>query len=169
MNKNEHLLDNNGITLIEILMSVIILGLVMAIATPMIIKTFNIVEDSSVRITQNRMADIMLEDISKYFKSAVSFEENTINGLEIYKFEAFSPQDGNKKNYKIIETSDSKLEFRENGKLIRKIDSVDDFDINKDNSPLYIFKLRVINQSEEIIIKQLNLDARNIAVEDEYN
>ncbi|PTV99089.1 prepilin-type N-terminal cleavage/methylation domain-containing protein [Halanaerobium saccharolyticum] len=166
MNKNEHLVYNNGITLIEILMAVIILGAVMSIATPMIIQTFNIVEDSSVRITKNRMADIMLEDISKYFRSAVSYDKNTINGLDIYEFEAFSPQDGNRKNYKIIETSDSKLEFRENGNLIRKIDNVDDFNINEDNPPLYIFKLRVIIQSEEII-KQFNLDARNIPVENE--
>lgn len=165
---NKKLSNNIGITLIEILMAVIVLGAVMSVVTPMIIQSFNIVEDSSVRISQNRLADIMLKNIGDHLKSAVSpvNEENKMNGSTIYEFDAYSLQNGNKKSYKIIKTSDSELEFKENGNLLREIRNVKHFDIIKDNSPLYILELKVLTESGEIINKQLNINARNIAVED---
>lgn len=167
MNKKKSNLNVSGITLIEILMAVIILGIVISIVTPMIIQSFTVVEDSSVRVSQNRLADIMLEEIGEHFKSSIpnSYIEKTVNGSEIYEFEAFSPKDGNKKLYKIIETSDSELEFRENGNLLRTIENIEDFIIDND-SPQYIIKLKFNNEAGKEVEKQINIFTRNIISEE---
>lgn len=162
MNKKSIILNQSGITLIEILIAIIVLGIIMSIVTPMIIQSFTIVEDSSVRISQNRLADIMLEEISKYFKSIIptSYTNKNIDGLKIYEFEAFSPQDGNKKNYKIVETSDSNLEFREEGNLLNRIENINNFNI-KNDSPLYTLNLKFTNENGVELNKQLNIFTRN--------
>ncbi|ADO77001.1 pilus assembly FimT family protein [Halanaerobium praevalens] len=166
MNKNNCFFYNKGITIIEILITVMILGVVFSVASPMIIQTFNIFDKSSIRITQNRLADLMLEDISTHFKSAMSYNEKKINGLNIYEFEAYSPQSGNQKTYKIIETANSELEFRENGNLIRRIENVEKFKINNDNPPIYFLELKINKENGEKLEKQISLYARNITSED---
>lgn len=166
MNKNNNQFCNRGITIIEILITVIILGIVFSVVAPMIIQTFDIFEESSIRITENKLADIMLKDISIHFKSAISYNKNTINGLNIYEFEAYSPRSGNQKTYKIVETTNSELEFRENGNLVRKIGNVESFNINDDNPPIYFLELKINKENGKELEKQISLYSRNITTED---
>lgn len=168
---NKFISIDNGFTLVEILMTVIILGVVMLIVTSMIIQSFNIVDDSSQRITQNRLVEIMIEDISNYFRSATDFTEISSNK---YEFEAYSPYDGNEKTYRIsYDNTAHELIFEENGDILRKISEIYPNILGEDviqvvkgtGNNSYVYKIIVKYEDKNGIQneKLINLYARNLA------
>ena len=161
---NKFISIDNGLTLVEILMTIIILGVVILIVTSMIIQSFSIVDDSSQRITQNRLVEIMLEDISNYFRSATDF---TVVSSSVYEFEAYSPYDGNENTYRIsYDNTNSELIFEENGNVLRVVSGISSFNIiSGTDSNSYIYQISVTYTDENGIQfeKQINLYARNLA------
>jgi prepilin-type N-terminal cleavage/methylation domain-containing protein len=161
---NKFISIDNGFTLVEILMTIIILGVVILIVTSMIIQSFSIVDDSSQRITQNRLVEIMLEDISKYFRSATDF---TVVSSNVYEFEAYSPYNGNENTYRIsYNDTDSELTFEENNNVLREVTGISFFDMSSgatSNSYIYQISVKYIDENGIQNEKQINLYARNLA------
>jgi len=67
-----------GVTLIELIIVIVILGTVLTIATTMIIQAFNIVNPSSERMSAKQLAEIHLTEISKYVRNGEDIE--LVNG-----------------------------------------------------------------------------------------
>ena len=71
MNRLKEIIENNkGITLIEILISITILGVVLAIATSMIIQTYNLVPSGTRRMSAKQMAEMHVTEIAPYIRNA---------------------------------------------------------------------------------------------------
>lgn len=60
---------NKGVTLIEMLVAISIIGVVLALATNMIIPAFNIVPSGTRRMSARQMAELHLTEISRYVRN----------------------------------------------------------------------------------------------------
>ena len=87
MSRLKRVIENNkGITLIEILISITILGVVLAIATSMIIQTFNIAPSGTRRMSAKQMAEMHVTEIARYVRNANPDDigEDEIDGILEY-------------------------------------------------------------------------------------
>jgi len=75
-NKLKYLVDKKALTLIEILFVLIILGVVIMIATTMIIQTFGIVGTSSRRMSAKQLTALAEDKIEKYLHTAIDSSDN---------------------------------------------------------------------------------------------
>ena len=62
--------NNKGITLIELLIVITLLGVVLAMVTTMIIQALDFVGDGTRRMSAKQLAEINLTEISKYVRNA---------------------------------------------------------------------------------------------------
>lgn len=73
---------NKGFTLVEMIIALMILGIVLTLATTMIVQAFNIFGDGSRRMSAKQLAEINLTELSKYVRNGedIMFDEenNTI-------------------------------------------------------------------------------------------
>ena len=73
MSRLKGIIENKkGITLIELLIAISILGVVLAIATSMIIQAYNIVPPGTRRMSAKQMAEMHVTEISRHVRNAYS-------------------------------------------------------------------------------------------------
>jgi len=150
---------NRGFTILEVILTIIVLTVVLTISSSIIIQTFNIFEDSTERLTRNRLAEIMLTDIAQYLRAAT--ETDSLKDNKIFK--AYSPAGGTEKNYSFeYREADNKLLFKEEGNLLRKLDYVSEngFVIDTDGDMIEIF-ITINNEAGNKVKKSLKVYARN--------
>lgn len=140
------ILDNKGVTLVEILMAIVILSVVMIIVYSMLFQTYEIVESSSIRVTDNRMVEFVFEDISNYIRKLESYNRsNEEDNKDHYLIESYSSKE--KKTIEILIIYDEnynilKLLNNENDEVIKRINNVTNFNINRlDNSNIFNLNL----------------------------
>lgn len=66
----EFIEKRKGITLIELLISIAILGVVLAIATTLIIQAYNIAPSGARRMSARQMAEMHVTEIARYARNA---------------------------------------------------------------------------------------------------
>jgi competence protein ComGC len=169
MNKNKLILNINGMTLVEALLTIIVLGVVMLIVTSMIIQSYNVFENTSERLTKNRLVEIMLQDIKNHIRTATNKDNYNKSEIlnasgqkigELYSFQSFPNNNTTKINYEIKHLNEDKLIFYENNKVIREINNVLKFNITRKG---YLFYIKIIfsDESNNEKEKTLTIFARN--------
>ncbi|TDO92258.1 prepilin-type N-terminal cleavage/methylation domain-containing protein [Halanaerobium saccharolyticum] len=137
MYKRMNLKNNNGFTLVEILLVILILAVVMTIGATTLIQVFNIVPESNERMSTRQLAEINLSTIATYIRNAeeVNPDNDTITINE----------DG---ILKIIRHSDKSI--KKNGEVL--INDIETFSIEKDDDTeqenLYIVTIEKCAQEE---------------------
>ena len=61
--------DNDGFTIIELLMAIIILGVVMAAITTMIVQSFNVFDSSTRRMSAGQLTELALSEVGGYLRA----------------------------------------------------------------------------------------------------
>jgi prepilin-type N-terminal cleavage/methylation domain-containing protein len=128
---------NNGFTIVEILMVILILAVVMSIGAAILIQVFNIVPSSNERMTTRQLAEIDLSLIATYIRNAEEVNPDndtiTVNEAGISK---------------IIRHQDNSI--KKNGEVL--INDIERFYIEKDEDSeqenLYIITIEKCNQEE---------------------
>lgn len=86
MSRLKGIIENNkGVTLIELLIAISILGVVLAIATSMIIQAYNIVPSGTRRMSAKQLAEMHVTEIARHVRNAhkgdtIEIVENGGNG-----------------------------------------------------------------------------------------
>lgn len=159
MNK---IINNKGITLVEILVAITVFSAVMIIATSMIIQSFNIINRSSEQVSRKQLAEIMLEDITNNLRQIDSVISDEDNSWE------FNFLDGNANDKLKIELNDNKLEMKIDGKDIRVTKNIKNPDIEiikdeKGNSTgRIIVEFEIEDETGRTIKKRKEILARNL-------
>lgn len=162
MNKiYESLISKRGLTLIEILLVVIILGIVIAIATTMIIQTFGIVGSSSSRMSTKQLTALAEERIEKHLRTAIDSEDNDFGEERSQWFFKGYSNDGEEIDYQ-INFNNNKLFLKVSDQTQKVIlRNVNDFYIEEVNNN-GVFKLYFeINDDSNIIESERFVTARN--------
>ncbi|KXS49503.1 MAG: hypothetical protein BHK79_00975 [Halanaerobium sp. MDAL1] len=137
MYKRMKIKKNNGFTIVEILMVILILAVVMSIGAAILIQVFNIVPSSNERMTTRQLAEIDLSLIATYIRNAEEVNPDndtiTVNEAGISK---------------IIRHQDNSI--KKNGEVL--INDIERFYIEKDEDSeqenLYIITIEKCNQEE---------------------
>ena len=137
MYKRMKIKKNNGFTIVEILMVILILAVVMSIGATILIQVFNIVPSSNERMTTRQLAEIDLSLIATYIRNAEEVNPDndtiTVNEAGISK---------------IIRHQDNSI--KKNGEVL--INDIERFYIEKDEDSeqenLYIITIEKCNQEE---------------------
>lgn len=74
--KNKYIIDMSGMTLVEVLMTLIILGVVMLVITTMIVQAYNVFRSSTTRMSVGQLAEMTIREVSEYLKSATPVNES---------------------------------------------------------------------------------------------
>jgi|GEM_PF-6415539 prepilin-type N-terminal cleavage/methylation domain-containing protein len=162
MNKiYECLIDKRALTLIEILLVVIILGIVIAIATTMIIQTFGVVGSSSSRMSTKQLTALAEERIEKHLRTAFDSDDNDFGEEQSqWIFKGYSDA-GEKIDYQVDHNND-KLTLTigtQSGEVI--LNNVNDFYIEKvDNKGVFRLYFDVKDNTDSIKSKKI-VTARN--------
>jgi len=69
---NNILNNKRGFTVIELLVAIVIMGAVLAIATTMIVQSFNVFRSSTYRMSAGQMAEMTLRQIALHVRAAES-------------------------------------------------------------------------------------------------
>ncbi len=78
MNRWKYLTENrSGLTLVELIISIAIMGIVVAIASTMIIQGFNLAPAGARRMSAGQMAEMHITEISRFIRNALA--EDKIN------------------------------------------------------------------------------------------
>lgn len=161
MNKiTEYLVDKKALTLIEILLSVIILGVILTIATTMIIQTFGIVGSSSSRMSTKQLTALAEDRIEKHLRTAVESDDNNFDKEQSpWIFKGYS-NDGDEIEYR-VELKNKQL-FLKVGNQPKEVilSNVDEFYIEKKNNGAFKLFLKVKDESNFISSEKI-VTARN--------
>ncbi|MFW6028879.1 MAG: PulJ/GspJ family protein [Halanaerobiales bacterium] len=111
--------EEKGFTLIELMLALAIVGIVVSLSTGFMVDIFRIVIPSSERMNTKQIAEIRLNEISKYARSASEIDTTndtiTVNGAIIVEYDG----------------SNEILINNEDGTFNRSISNIKNYDINK--------------------------------------
>lgn len=164
-------MDNQkGLTLIELLLSIVILGLILSLISIILFNSFDILRDSSERVTEDRLLQIMVQDITNKIRETKYFDFRTANTWTFY---SGKDSDNNLIEAFTIQLNNKKLSIFKSGNLVRKIDNVNSFTLkNYDvdyysgtgggpNSSAFAFKIE-IELDNNVVIEEKTVYARNL-------
>lgn len=131
---SKNLADKKALTLIEILLVIIILGIVITIATTIIIQTFGIVGSSSSRMSAKQLTALAEDKIEKYLRTATDSSDNNFGKEQNqWVFKGYSDA-GEEIEYK-VELKNDKLTLSIGAQPEEVIlNNVDEFYIEKVNN-----------------------------------
>lgn len=112
--------NNKGLTLVELLITLTILALVMTLTATILVQAFNIFNSSTGRVSNNRLTQIMVEDITQNIReySYFNFKSNNIWKFASDRVDNFIIKYDKNKNELTLNKSD---------KVFRKLEGVKDF------------------------------------------
>jgi prepilin-type N-terminal cleavage/methylation domain-containing protein len=160
-NKLKYLVDKKALTLIEILFVLIILGVVIMIATTMIIQTFGIVGTSSSRMSTDQLTALAQERIERHLRTVVESSDNSFGeNLNKWVFNGYSTS-GEEIEYE-VELSNQRLFLKIADQPQEVIlNNVSDFYI-KEGIRKGIFIVYIVTNSDSNQIKEkIIVTARN--------
>lgn len=132
----DNLTDKKALTLIEILLVIIILGIVITIATTIIIQTFGIVGSSSSRLSTKQLTSLAEDRIEKHLRTAIESSDNDFGKEEDkikWEFKGYS-NTGEEIGYE-VELKNNKLTLSTDNKTEEVIlNNVNDFYIEELNT-----------------------------------
>ena len=158
---------NDGFTIIELLMAIIILGVVMAAITTMIVQSFNVFDSSTRRMSAGQLAELGLSEVGRVLRSA-----KTIPGIPVDGHE-FDDEDKSYSFTGYIDDSDTKeeivIEFKNNRIYINdeiRLNNVEKFNIVPilDEEGQVTGEMRInikVNDGDNTAIKQSTVNSRN--------
>lgn len=126
--------NNSGLTLLELLLSIVIFSVIMTIIALILFQSFTFLDDSSQRIAKNRLDEVMLENISRFLRKTVKYEEK-IEAGENTKYIYYIYQNLNEDGLPIdlvkltYDKAAQTLELLESDKLVQKLDNVASFNL----------------------------------------
>lgn len=126
--------NNSGLTLLELLLSIVIFSVIMTIIALILFQSFTFLDDSSQRIAKNRLDEVMLENISRFLRKTVKYEEK-IEAGENTKYIYYIYQNLNEDGQPIdlvkltYDKAAQTLELLESDKLVQKLDNVASFNL----------------------------------------
>ncbi|MFO7815579.1 MAG: prepilin-type N-terminal cleavage/methylation domain-containing protein [Halanaerobiales bacterium] len=140
---------DNGITLVEILLAIAIIGIVISMSTGMIARAFRIIIPNTERMSVKKMAENNLQEIIPYVRNAkdIDADNNIVTTTKSYK----------------VQQSENKIIIKdENDNIIRNINNILEFEI-KNSSDLYtiIIKKCVNNKCNDTISLETEIYPRN--------
>jgi len=98
--KNIFSLNNdNGLTVIELLLAILILGIVMTAITTMIVQSFDLFDSSTRRMSAGQLAELALDQIALHLRTATS-EINEDNGK--WQFDGYYVDSDDQVSFEII-------------------------------------------------------------------
>lgn len=124
--------NNSGLTLLELLLSIVIFSVIMTIIALILWQSFTFLDDSSQRIAKNRLDEVMLENISRFLRKTVQYEEK-IEAGENTKYIYYIYQNLNEDGLPIdlvkltYDKAAQKLLLLESDNLIQELNNVADF------------------------------------------
>lgn len=112
--------NNKGLTLVELLITLTILAIVMTLVATILVQAFNIFNSSTERVSNNRLTQIMVEDITQNIREYSYFDFKNNNKWEF---------DPDKTNNFIIEYNENKkkLSLTKSGNKFRSLEGVESF------------------------------------------
>ncbi|MDZ7672691.1 MAG: prepilin-type N-terminal cleavage/methylation domain-containing protein [Halanaerobiales bacterium] len=120
---NDIIKNNNGFTLIEILLAIAIIGIAISMSTGMITQAFRIIIPNNERMNVKQMAEINLREISPYVRNAKDID-TTLNKIVTNN------------DYEVLKENNQIVIYDNNGNQIRTINNISNFEINE-NSNIY--------------------------------
>lgn len=155
----KYLIDKRALTLIEILLSIIILGVVVTIATTMIIQTFGIVGSSSSRMSTKQLTALAEDRIEKHLRTAAKNPDNNFGKESPWVFSGYS-NEGDPVKYK-LELKNNQLHLKVGIQAEEVIlNNVNKFYIIDENNG--VFKLYFdVNDDSNSISSEKIVTARN--------
>lgn len=154
--------NNKGVTLVELLIAIVVLGVVMTIVPLFLFPSFNILRDNSTRVTNNQLAEIMLNDMTSYLREARTDGETEIkNAIEEHIF--YKDSDSGDEDFRIIYNENNQsLEIREDSSIIRTLERVKSF--SKTGPVESSFRINFIIEDENgnYIEKSKSVFSRNL-------
>jgi type II secretory pathway pseudopilin PulG len=134
MEKIRNLLKKeDGITIIEILLALAIIGIVLSMSTGMITQAFRIIIPSSERMSVKQTAEINLTEITSYVRNAQSIDTTTNRIITI-------------KNHEIAKSGDKVIIKDENNNTIRTINNIAKFELSENNDIYTIILEKCIDE-----------------------
>jgi prepilin-type N-terminal cleavage/methylation domain-containing protein len=129
--------NSKGFTLVEVLITIAILGIVMAIGAAVLIQTFEIIPNTNQRMSTRQLAEINLSTIASFVRNAES--------IDIINDTITISENGSSKIIKLEDES-----IKKNGKVL--INDIEKFFIEKDSDlgqdNLYIITIEKCSQEE---------------------
>ncbi|GEM_PF-984672 len=140
--------NNKGLTLIELLVAILLFGIVITLASSMLVQSFNLIEPSMRRMSASQLAELSKREIVTILRTAVSFESNDGS----YEFRAYEPgQESFSEftDFKLIWDEDTlRLEWNDSERIIGR--NVIHFDIiPNENSYRYSFEIEITARDNE--------------------
>lgn len=146
---------NSGITLIEVILATVILGVVLTLTTTMIIQSFNIVEPSSQRMSAKQLTELNLREIARYVRNA-----RKIDGDKIIDDDDEITIDEDV----IISKEEDMIKLEDiDGNRINTFHSIKKLSIEADNEDAYIITLERFRDDdrEDTVEKKFKVNLRN--------
>lgn len=76
--------NNKGLTLVELLITIVILGLVMIVISTILFQAFAMFRDSTERVSNNRLLEIMIADLNNNIREARYFDFTSANTWDFF-------------------------------------------------------------------------------------
>ena len=154
---------NNGFTVIELLMAIIILGVVMAAVTTMIVQSFNVFDRSTRRMSAGQLAELALSEVGGYLRTVTETIELNENGP--WKFKGYHPNFEEEVEFNLT-LNDRRLSLaieNENDYDRIIVNNVNDFNITKNETDeKFIILIEVKDEEDNTARKRLNVTSRNL-------
>lgn len=115
--------NNRGLTLVELLLTLVILAVVMTLIATILVQSFNIFRESTERVSKNRLTQIMIKDLSQNIREGHFFDFRNNNWV----FYSGKDADGNLIEDFKIKYNSGKLSIIKNGKEVRSLEDVANF------------------------------------------
>jgi len=159
--------NNRGFTIVELLVAIVIMGSVLAIATTMIVQSFNVFRSSTYRMSAGQMAEMAVNRTSLYLRSAVEDEDNIFgclnddNNIEFY---AYHPDHEEVVKIKFeLEDNDLTTNAYDDLNEFRLIAyGVEEFCIEQKNGNKFSLSIQYIDDEGNVKTKRTNVKSRNI-------
>jgi len=153
--------DNDGFTVIELLMAIVILGVVMAAVTTMIVQSFNVFDSSTRRMSAGQLAELALSEVGGYLRSTTEIISLDENGS--WKFSGYHPDNEDEVVTLEFNLVNKTLKLKVNDIEKRTIlNNVEEFDISSINDNEFEVFIRVQDGEGNIAIKRSTIRSRNL-------
>jgi len=161
---NDSIKTKRGLTVIEMLIAIVILGVVMSIATSMVIQSFNIFDSSTRRMSASQLTELAQTEVALHLRSAKTEITNNEDKNK-YKFDGF--YEGNEGTLEFVFDSNSErllLNFKKLGEdtiISRTIaNNIVGFEVEGESNEFDIYiKAKDDNNTSE---KRLSITSRNL-------
>ncbi|MBF8436715.1 prepilin-type N-terminal cleavage/methylation domain-containing protein [Halanaerobiaceae bacterium Z-7014] len=160
--------NRKGLTLIELLITILLMGFVFSLVATMFIQASDVFFSSTRRMSAGQKAELIKTEVAGYLRSMTSHEDGEFDNGNPWNFRGFHPTKEEHVDIEIVFNEGNRsLGIFVDGNLDLSFAGdqsfsgfIDEFEINKEGN---IFKLEIIVSDEEGTAKRnLNIKSRNL-------